>query len=213
MTNEVMNVTSKVPTTHAEEADNLLAVTEDCGFEKLLKVKKGKFYVMEDEVPLGTEYLAHPSQLTLCWIKFADGKVADRRHGKAADGYVPPEREELNDNDPSTWETGLDGKPKDLWSFQHLLPLENLENSEVVIFTTSSVGGEIGVKELCRAWARRAKKGSRDLPIVKLATTDMPTRAYGAVPRPCFPITAWDEVPASNVKVDVASELSDTIPF
>jgi hypothetical protein len=213
MTNEVMNVTSKLPATHEEEADNLLAATEDCGFEKLLKFKKGKFYLRDDEVPLGTEFVAHPSQLTLCWIKFVDGKVVDRRHGKAAEGYVPPEREELGDMDKSKWETGLDGNPKSPWSFQHLLPLENLESGEVFIFTTGTTGGEIAVKELCRAWARRAKKGSRANPIVKLATLDMPTKAYGAVPRPYFPITAWDELPASDVKANAANELNDNIPF
>jgi hypothetical protein len=90
-----------------------------------------------------------------------------------------------------------------------------------VIFTTSSVGGEIGVKELVRAWAQRAKKGSRALPIVKLATMDMNTRKYGAVPRPYFPVIAWDALPADDVKMNiaddaalsVAGELEDDIPF
>ena len=220
MTNDVMTVTTTLPAAHEAEVNNLLVATRDV-FQKLLKFKKGKFYIQDDEVPIGTEYVAHPSQLTLCWIKFSGGEVADRRLGKAADGYRPPEREELGDRDESKWERGLDGKPKDPWSFQHLLPLENPENGEVVIFTTSSVGGARGVKELVQEWARRAKKGSRALPIVKLATMDMNTKKYGAVPRPYFPVIAWDALPADDVKMNiadeaalsVASELDDDIPF
>jgi hypothetical protein len=220
MTNDVVNVTSNLPTTHEAEVNNLLDATRDV-FQKLLKFKKGKFYIQDDEVRIGAEYVAHPSKLTLCWIKFSGGEVADRRFGKAAEGYRPPEREELGDRDESKWERGLDGKPKDPWSFQHLLPLENPENGEVVIFTTSSVGGEIGVKELVREWARRAKKGSRALPIVKLATMDMNTKKYGAVPRPYFPVIAWDALPADNVEVSIAAaaalcaddDMDDSIPF
>jgi hypothetical protein len=172
MTNDVVTVTTTLPAAHETEVNNLLGATKDV-HQKLLKFKKGKFYIQDEEVPIGTEYVAHPSQLTLCWIKFSGGQVVDRRLGKAADGYRPPEREELGDLDESKWESGLDGKPKNPWSFQHLLPLEHPETGELVIFTTSSVGGEIGVKELVRAWAQRAKKGSCALPIVKLATMDI----------------------------------------
>jgi hypothetical protein len=220
MTNDVVTVTTTLPAAHETEVNNLLGATKDV-HQKLLKFKKGKFYIQDEEVPIGTEYVAHPSQLTLCWIKFSGGQVVDRRLGKAADGYRPPEREELGDLDESKWESGLDGKPKNPWSFQHLLPLEHPETGELVIFTTSSVGGEIGVKELVRAWAQRAKKGSRALPIVKLATMDMNTRKYGAVPRPYFPVIAWDAPPADDVKMNiaddaalsVAGELDDDIPF
>src|SRR5258708_37662853 len=132
---------SNLPTAYEEEADALLAATE--GHEKLLKFVKGKYKVRDDEVPLGTQYVAHANQLTYCWIKFVDKKVVERRHGKAAEKWAPPEREELDDNDQSKWEPGLDGEPKDPWVFQHLLPFENLETGEVLIFVTSSNGGQI----------------------------------------------------------------------
>jgi hypothetical protein len=146
--------------------------------------------------------------------KLVDKKVAERRHGKAIERWIPQEREELDDNDKSKWETGLDGKPKDPWSFQHLLPFESLESGEVLIFTTSSVGGQIATEELVNAYARRLKRTkSRALPIVKLASKDMPTKAYGDVPRPHFEIDGWEDALASDVKVNAASELNDTIPF
>jgi len=134
--------------------------------------------------------------------------------GKAVEKWLPPQREELDDNDPATWEKGLDGKPKDPWSFQHLLPFEHLESGEVVIFVTSSTGGKIATEELVREYARRLKrKGSRALPIVKLAAKDMPTRSFGDVPRPYFEIDGWEDAPAGDAKESATKELDDGVPF
>jgi hypothetical protein len=211
---------NNLPTTYEEEADALLAATE--GHEKLLKFVKGKYKVGDDEVPLGTQYIAHANQLTYCWIKFRDKKVVERRMGKAVEKWIPPERDELDDKDPATWEKGLDGKPKDPWLFQHLLPLEHLESGDLVIFTTGSVGGKIATEELVHQYARRLKrKSSRALPIVKLASKDMPTKLYGDVPRPHFEIDGWEDAPDAPIGAvnsggpnsPVASEMNDEIPF
>jgi hypothetical protein len=173
-------------------------------------------------VPLGTHYVAHANQLTYCWIKFRNNEVLDRRMGKAVEKWIPPERDELDDKDPATWEIGKDGKPKDPWCFQHLLPFEHLESGEVVIFTTTSVGGKIATEELVRDYARRLKrKGTRALPIVKLASKDMPTKLYGDVPRPHFEIVGWEDTgdaPTAAVNprgpsAPAANEMNDEIPF
>jgi hypothetical protein len=217
MPNDVMERSKTPPSMYETEADNILTAShEDCGFGKLAKFKKGQYFVNDDEIPLGTEFVAHANQWTYCWLNFMNGKVTDRRMSKVAEGIAPPRREDLGDNDPSKWETGLDGKPKNPWSLQYLLPLENLENGEVLIFTTGSVGGKMGVAELCRTWARRAKKGLRALPIVKLSAIDMPTKVFGPVPRPHFRIVNWDEAAASSIEVipfNAASDLDDEIPF
>jgi hypothetical protein len=93
------------------------AAREDANFEKILKFKKGEYSIQEDKVPLGTEYLAHAAAWTKCWIKFADGKVADRKVYRVALGEKPPEREDLDDLDQNEWPEGLDGKPSDPWVF------------------------------------------------------------------------------------------------
>jgi len=212
MSNNITKTGSNLPANYEEEADALLAATE--GHEKLLKFVKGKYKVRDDEVSLGTQYVAHANQLTYCWVKFVDKKVVERRHGKAVEKWVPPEREDLDDKDLSKWETGLDGKPKDPWSFQHLLPFENLENGEVVIFTTSSIGGQMATEEIVNAYARRLKRAkSRALPIVKLASKDMPTRYYGNVPRPHFEVDGLEDALTGDGNPTAASEPNDTIPF
>src|SRR5262249_16501125 len=133
-------VQNSLPANIEDEADALLASTQT--HEKLLKFKKGKFFAMEDEVALGTEFLCHASQLVTGWIKFVNNKVADRKMGRAAERFVPPERDELGDMDKSEWEY-RDGEAVDPWSYQHLLPLENPETGDVYVFTTTSTAGPL----------------------------------------------------------------------
>src|SRR5262249_10819038 len=192
--NQLTVVQSNLPADIAEEADNLLAMTKS--HERLLKFVKGKYKSMDDEVPLGTEYICHASQLTIGWIKFVGNQVVDRKMGRAAARFVPPERDELGDTDQSQWEV-RDGELQDPWCHQHLLPLEHPETGEIYIFTTSSIGGKIATEVIVHEYAKRMKRtGSRSLPIVRLAVTEMKSKKYGAVPRPCFEVVGWEDAPA-----------------
>jgi len=203
-------VQNSLPANIEDEADALLASTQT--HEKLLKFKKGKFFAMDNEVALGTEFLCHASQLVTGWIKFVNNKVADRKMGRAAERFVPPERDELGDMDKSEWEY-RDGEAVDPWSFQHLLPLENAETGEVYVFTTSSIGGRIATEVVVQEFAKRMKRtGSRSLPIVRLAVTEMKSKKYGAVPRPCFEIVSWEDSPAPAVSTMRTVNNGDDFP-
>ena len=47
------------------ELDNIRRAAEaDAGFEKRLKFKKGKYFIGDDEVALGSQYIAHARQWT-----------------------------------------------------------------------------------------------------------------------------------------------------
>jgi hypothetical protein len=114
---------------------------------------------------------------------------------------------------------GLDGRPADPWVFQYLLPFENPASGEVVVFVTSSFGGRRAIADLCSAYVRRTKKVTNcGQPIIKLATTEMPTKKFGKVPRPNFVIVGWDE-PSSDSDIEVMppttlkNKLDDSIPF
>jgi hypothetical protein len=185
---------TKALTTHGSELENIhAAAQEDSGFAKILKFKKGTYLINEDEIPLGTRYLAHAVAWTKCWIKFVDGEVADRKPYRVALGEKPPLREDLDDRNEDDWPEGLDGKPADPWVYQYMLPFENLASGELVIFTASSYGGKRAIADLCDSYVKRAKKGVRGQPIIKLAKTDMPTKKFGKVPRPLFEIDGWDQ--------------------
>jgi hypothetical protein len=213
--NQLTTIQSNLPADIETEADNLLASTKS--HETLLKFKKGKFFAMENEVALGSEFVAHASQLTFGWIKFVNNQVVDRKMGRAAARFVPPERDELGDMDQSEWEV-RDGELKDPWTFQHLLPLEHTESGEVYIFTTSSIGGQIATEVIVQEYAKRIKrKGSRALPIVRLAVTQMKTKKYGDVARPSFDIVGWEDddraAHAPTVMRTVSASKSSAIPY
>jgi hypothetical protein len=137
-----MKTTENALTTHDTEIENIhAAAQQDAGFEKILKFKKGEYFIGEELVPLSTEYLAHTTAWTKSWIKFVNGEVAERKLFRVALGEKPPVREDLDDRDENNWPEGLDGNPTDPWVLQYLLPLEKTSDGEVVIFVTSSVGG------------------------------------------------------------------------
>lgn len=217
-----MTQENKSLTTRDTEIENIsTAAREDGGFEKLLKFVKGDFLIGDEKIALGTEFIAHVPAWMKTWIEFRDGKPVDgsRKVYRVALGEQPPEREELGDLDPKNWPPGLDGEPADPHVFQNLLPLENLENSEVVIFASPSAGGKIAIGNLSTAYTRRAKKKPDcGLPIVKLATATFPSKKYGKVLRPDFVIVGWDE-PSSDSDIEVMppasskNELNDEVPF
>ncbi len=118
--NQKVNVSSLGNT----ELENILgAAQEDAGFERLLKFRKGEYFIGDALVPLGTEYIAHAIGWTKCWIKFVDDEVAERKVYRVALGERPPEREDLDDLEKDNWPEGIDGNPADPWSLQYLLPL------------------------------------------------------------------------------------------
>jgi hypothetical protein len=181
-----------ITTNDMTEADNIaLAVQEEANFDKLLKFRKGAYFIGNDTVPLGTEFLAHAVAWTKTWIKFVDGKVADRKLYRVARGEKPPDRDDLDDLDLIGKKTA-DNKSADPWVFQYLLPFENIETGEVLIFTTASIGGQQAVRELCDNFAKRIKNGQRGQPIIQLAVAEMPTKNFGMVQRPNFEIVGWD---------------------
>jgi hypothetical protein len=186
------------------------AAAEDAGFERMLKFKKGVYFVGEEEVPLGTRYLAHATAWTKAWIKFADDKVVDRKHYRVARGERPADRNDLDDLDKAFTED-------DPWSLQYMVPFENMDNGEIVIFTTSSIGGRRAVAELCDAYAKRRKRGYNGQPIIQLETVNMPTKLWGDVPRPHFGIVGWDDTPETipefHVDEAVDDDMKDEIPF
>ena len=143
--------------------------------------KKEKFFIGQDEMPMGREYIAHCDQYARGWIKFINKELIEQRVLKVRDGK-PPEREDLGDLEVS-------GAENDCWVFQRYLPLEDVETGEIVIFVTKSKGGKVALADLLKVYAETWDRG---LPTVKLATTKMPSKKYGLTPRPAFPIVRRD---------------------
>ena len=200
------------------EMNNILrAAQEESTFSKLLKFRKGEYIAGGEVVPLGTECIAHCNGWTKAWVKFINRQLIERRLYRISQGEFPPQRDELDDNDPQQWPPGIDGNPADPWVYQYMIPLERVDNGDLYFFATSSTGGRRAIAELCAAYGRRMNTAP-GLPVVRLDKAEMPTTHFGKVIRPAFVRVRWSETapvdaPAALPPGDLARDLDDEIPF
>jgi hypothetical protein len=231
---EEIDMTTQLPTT-TTEADNIAkAAAEDGGMAKMLKFKKGKYFLGgEEEVPLGRQYLAHCIGWTKAWIRFQDGEPKPLEPGgpckmyySVAKGERPPERDELGEMEVSEWPPGISGPHSDPWVQQYMLPMTDMETDEQVVFVTGSWGGRRAVGELCNVYANKKRRDPKlGQPVVRLDTVDMPTKHFGEVPRPHFHVVNFDggdtepvrDVPRGSGGDALAEllddDMNDSIPY
>ena len=174
-------------------------------FGKLLKFIKGQYFIGEEEVEIGTQYAALMFEERRGWVKFVDGKPVDYRIGLVRDGYVPPSRESLGDNDPAYWPTNKRGEPQDIWVKQAYLPILDTESGEMLCFVTGSQGGGQALRGTMDRY--RSKAHTSEVPIISLQSDSYPHDTYGRVFIPVFQIVGWHDlgtVPPPPVKVMVA---------
>jgi hypothetical protein len=182
MTND-QNGNGNLPANLSHAAANLLKATTRAN--PILRYKKGKYFIGEDEVPLGREYIAFPREWTRGWVKWEDGQVVAERLGKPAEGYVPLDRDELGDNEKQGEE--------DPWSQQNLLPLVDVETDEFIVFASSSFGGSLAIQKVVNRYSREIAAGKNlGNPTIKIDTYDRPSKDYDPIPTPRFIITGWE---------------------
>ena len=156
------------------------------GFGKILKFVKGKWKVGDEVVPEGTEYIAYIDEVAGGYVKFEDKSVTDRRIVKVAAGKAP-KREELGDDDSNQWEIGPDGKPRDPWVLQWLLPMSPVDaEGDLTVYCTSSKGGISAIGSLCKVYGRSERNGL--LPIVALKCASYKHPEFGEIDKPDLPI-------------------------
>lgn len=200
------------------EADNIRAAIQEDAAQQLLKFAKGTYSKKEEEVPVGTEFVAYCRMWVKAWIKFIDKKIVEKKLYKVALGERRPPREELDDTQKMNTEY-------DPWSDQYFLPMENLATGEVVIFVTSTYGGREAVRNLCDEYQKRTRAGQFGQPIVQLAVGKWKSKKFGEQPCPTFEIVGWDDkqadMNASEVSIAAAlpvtakprDDMDDEIPF
>jgi hypothetical protein len=165
---------------------------------KLLKFSKGDYLAgMEDEeVKLGTQFVAHMPSLCVGWIRWEDNKPpAEQRMGLVAENYQPCKRKELGDLDEDQWERDDDGHPRDPWQFSNYLILIARDGGDLYTFTTSSRGGLSAVGELCKAYGKQMRQRPNQHPIVELdvGSYQHSNRSYGRIKFPIFKIVGWTD--------------------
>jgi len=208
----------KQPTPPAVKYDNpwLEVAAENSGrFGKLLKFVKGRWESGDDELPIGTEFIAHIDQLAKGWIHFENNEVVGEPIiVKIADGKKLPTREELPDNNPKKWEKDDNGNPRDPWAKQWYLPLVSVETGELHTYVTGSDGGDQAITNLCNVYGHKVNDGM--LPIVALRSSGYKHKKFGRIKKPELPIVGWDGTPPAAIPMQPppnADMGGDAVPY
>jgi hypothetical protein len=182
-----------LPARPEDVADVMLA--ETASSNPLLRFKKGEYFIGDDEIEAGHEYIAYPFDTMCGFARWEDDRVVEQRLGRIADKFHL-EREDLPADED--------------WAEQRVLPLEDADTHEVVAFVSSSFGGKKAINNLISATARAVKEGRGNAtPLIRLAVGSFTSKEYGRIACPVFEIV---NQPPQEVK-PIEEELSDSIPF
>jgi len=185
------NLTSPTSAPVPESSAFLQYATEGGGgLGERLKFHKGQWFCGDDEIPLGTQYLAEMDQLARGWVRWHEGKPVEYRLDFVRDGKKIANREDLGFTDESEWEQDEKGKPKDPWQKQSFLPLLHLETVENFVWVFSSLGSERAAQKLSLAYWKR---GLSHLPIVSLQAGSYRHDTFGRIDTPILKIERWQD--------------------
>lgn len=186
--NAVANPNSNYFEAYAEQANRRTIVG------KLLKFSKGDWLAGEHntEVPSGTKFIANMDELLIGWTRWAEGRPTDQIMGRVAEGYAPPRRNDLGDDDKSDWEVDNQGQPRDPWQFGNVLLLQDA-SGDLYTFTTSSRGGLNAIGELCREFGRQMRQKPDEFPVIEIGTDSYmhPNKSLGRIKVPTLKVTGW----------------------
>jgi len=169
-------------------ASRFRAAALQLGGDPILKFAKGDYSIGDEDVPLGTQFVACVGDTATGYVKWVDKKKVDERIGRVADGFTAPLRESLGDTDKSLWEKDLAGQPRDPWALQWFLPMIGVEDGNRVVFATGSGGGKKAVGRLLRAFGDCPLRGD---PTIRLDARSYKHPDYGKIDEPLFIILGW----------------------
>lgn len=161
----------------------------------LLKFSKGEWSAGQygEEIEEGAELVANMDELMVGWIKWEDNKPTDMIMGRVAEGYVPPKRDSLGDQDKDRWETDDHGDPRDPWQLTNYLILKEPDTDKLYTFATSSKGGMGAIGKLCGSFGKHMRQKPDELPIIALnvGSYKHSNKAYGKIYFPELDIVSW----------------------
>lgn len=158
-----------------------------------LKFNKGEWLKgqNDEEVGLQTKVVANMAELSIGWIRWSDGKPADRRMGLLSQGFKPDARDQLGYTDQTEWDTDDNGKPQDPWTFTNELPVADLESGEQLTIAMSSKGGIGAIGNLCKAYGKEYRQREGLVPVVELDRSFYQHPVYKKVYVPVLNIVDW----------------------
>jgi len=163
----------------------------------LLKFGKDGTYTAgkeSHEIKLGTQMVAYMPSLRCGYVQWQNGSPSgDERMGLVGEGFVPPKRETLGDNDKSQWGSFDEGEPRDPWQLTNTLVLRDLKDEQFYTFSTTSQGGIGAIGELCKDYGERLRQHPGDWPVVSLEGGSYlhRIRSRGRIKFPIFRRVGW----------------------
>jgi hypothetical protein len=225
-----MNITTTRPTVaialpDADDPYGEIAMEGGGQFGKMLKYVKGVWSHKDDEVPIGTQFIAHMPEAMRGDVRFSDSRPVEYRLGYIRDRFRFAPRESLGFTDQSQWERDKKGNPVDPWSPQTYLPMDHCETGELYCFVFRSAGATQTFRDLARAYSPYQNSGK--LPIVSLQTDRYNHPDYSWIDVPILKIEDWDdsgtvapiapvaepEIISPPPKAKAADDMDDDIPF
>jgi hypothetical protein len=207
MKQEIVKNTN-TPVTIPENADPFQAFADAVAPQyilgKLLKFSKGDWLAGENSEPVDQQesFIVGMHALMTGWVRWREFKPVEHAMVSIRSRLLPPRRDVLGHNDPSTWETDDRGDKRDPWQPTSYLPM--IANREVFTFAASSKGGLEAIGKLSRSYAAHRRHAPDELPVVTLGSGGYAHshREYGYVKTPLFVVTGW--APASRFNEIVA---------
>ena len=157
--------------------------------------KHGKFKAGQDQTTIdeGTRMIVFMPGLKRGWVKWVDSMPVQTIMGLVAEGFRPPQRDELDDLEEDSW-PALDGKPMDPWQETNHLPMCDTDGN-VYTFVSNSKGGRSAVGVLAKAYGTRHRMKPDEIPVIELEATSYDHKLYGETLKPSFKIVGWTAVP------------------
>src|SRR4029077_6073626 len=129
---------------------------------------KGDWLIGQDRaaVPTGAKFLMIVPEAIRGWVRFGEHGITAADVGLIRENFQVKHRYALGDEDESKWGT-LNGEPKDPWTRYHAVQLIEVSPPHGdVTFTSTSWGGSLALKEMCRVYATEAHLHPDAFPVV-----------------------------------------------
>jgi len=163
----------------------------------------------ENEVDTDRHLVANMEELSIGWIRWADGKPAERRMGLLVQGFKPEPRDALGYTEESEWELDDENRPKDPWKFTNELPMAYPDDGEQLTFSASSKGGIGAIGNLCKAYGRERAQRAGKVPVIALGRSSYMHPVYKKTYVPVLNIVDWIDnsgIPAPASEEEDATE-------
>jgi hypothetical protein len=182
--------------THDDVLSAFAAAAEQLstGAKPILKFQKGDWLLGQEaeELKPGTRLALNMLDAEHGWVRWKDGKPAERKMTRIAARVPIPSRHELGHHDEELWDKDGDGRPRDPCKMMLDFPARELEGERrEVVVSGGSRGWEGCCKALLTDFASSARQNPGKTPIVELGSGRYQHKTYGMVKVPALPIVTW----------------------